>query len=65
VLFLIEENSYGEKGLKYVKKLDAKKYAKIKYRKKDVQYFVRFNYKENLTTDSVANKIISSGVLIK
>ena len=53
----------GVEGFKYRKKLDRRKYAKIKYHDEDINHFVIFNYKENITENCVREKLTKHGVI--
>ena len=52
----------GEEELKQTKRRDKLKDSKIKAHPEDVQYFVRFSYKEPLTEEYVRNKLIEANV---
>jgi hypothetical protein len=52
----------AKENLKNVRRLDALKDKKIKQNKNDIVYFVRFNYKEEITYDYVKEKIIKCGI---
>lgn len=54
----------AERAFDNVKRLDRRKNRKISQNPQDVKYFIRFNYKENLTEDYIKEKLIKSGVKI-
>lgn len=53
----------GENRLLKSKKRDRLKNKKIKQHSEDIKYFIRFNYKENITPDYVYKKINELGVI--
>ena len=54
----------AESKLKYTKKMDKIKNKKIKEHRKDIKYFIRFNYREKnkLTKEYVVSKLIKNGI---
>jgi len=55
----------GKIALNKRKKLDRLKNKKIKQHPKDINYFVRFNYKDKLNVDNVIKKLRNNGIVIK
>lgn len=55
----------AEENFRKQKKLDYRKNRMVKKYSKDVKYFIRFSYKEDLTKDYVINKLIKAGCPIE
>ena len=53
----------AKQKLKYIKKLDKIKNKKMKEHTEDVKYFIRFNYKENITEKYVIFKLKELGLI--
>ncbi|KKL78468.1 hypothetical protein LCGC14_2024490, partial [marine sediment metagenome] len=49
-------------AFKTIKRNDIRKNKLIAKHKNDVDYFIRFNYKDDITKDNVTRKLLSFGV---
>lgn len=67
---ILKKVGFGEKSKKkiknklaYIRKMDKIKNKLVDRHKKDIKYFIRFNYTDNIDYDTVMKVLKSNGVL--